>query len=149
MTRTEKLALLSNSAVTLEHLRVCFQLGSGRINCGECEKCIRTMVGLRIEGALERCATLPDDIPSRRLARLPLRTEFLVQRAGENLAAAEAIGDTELAAALRRLIRDGPRRAAALEAQKRRRRRLNRGRVQLRRRRRRAVRRLRRALRVA
>jgi hypothetical protein len=142
VTRSEKLALLSDSAVTLEHLRVCFQLGAVRVNCGECEKCMRTMVGLRIEGALERCATLPDEVPLRRLARLPLGADYLIQRAGETLTAAEAAGDAELAAALRRMIRDGPRRAAAIDARKRRRR-------ELKRRRRRAVRRLRRALRGA
>jgi hypothetical protein len=123
VTRGEKIDLIKDSDMALENLRVCFQVGTERLNCGECEKCMRTMVALRIVGALERCPTLPDDVPLDRLARLPLRAEYLIERASENAASAEEAGDAELAAALRRMIRDGPRRAAALEARKLRRRR--------------------------
>jgi hypothetical protein len=126
VTRTEKLARVKDSGVALDHLRVCFQVGSERLNCGRCEKCLRTMVGLRIEGALERCRTLPDQVPLRALARTPITADYLLARAGENIAAAEAVGDTELAAALRRMIRDGPRRAERERARELRRRSLRR-----------------------
>jgi hypothetical protein len=96
------------------------------MNCGECEKCLRTMVGLRIVGALERCPTFPDQVPLEKLAQLPVGETFLLQRAGENAEAAEAAGDLELAAALREMIRNGPRRAAAVAARERRRKRFRR-----------------------
>src|SRR5690606_18532962 len=43
-------------------------------NCGKCEKCLRTMIMLELNGHLERCATLPtelnlDDVESTRLLR--------------------------------------------------------------------------------
>ena len=133
VTRAEKIAVVKDSQVALDNLRVCFQKRTGKVNCGECEKCLRTMVGLHIVGALERCPTLPDEVPLEKLARMPVGESYLLERAGENAAAAEAAGDTELAAALRRMIADGPRRAAALEARKRRRRWLNRRRRRARR----------------
>jgi len=116
VTRGEKLALITDSQVALDNLRVCFQVGTERLNCGKCEKCLRTMVGLRIAGALERCPTLPDEVPLRRLARTPIPADYLLDRARENVAAAEAVGDAELAAALQRMIRDGPGRAARQKA---------------------------------
>jgi hypothetical protein len=84
------------------------------------------MVGLKVAGVLERCSTLPDEVPLDRLARTPIPTGFLLQRASENAAAAETAGHVELAAALRRMMRDGPGRAAKLEARKRRRRAIDR-----------------------
>ena len=72
VTRGEKLTFIKDSAVALDNLRVCFQVGHDRVNCGECEKCLRTMVGLYLEGALERCTTLPDEIPLDKLASGPV-----------------------------------------------------------------------------
>ncbi len=145
VTRAEKIAVVKDSQVALDNLRVCFKKDTGRLNCGECEKCLRTMVGLRIVGALERCSTMPDEVPLDKLARMPIGESFLLERAGENAAAAEAAGDLELAAALRQMIREGPGRAAALEARRRRRQRWNRARRGLRRIRRKSLRLLRRA----
>ena len=126
VTRAEKLELIKDSPVALDNLRVCFQRGTGELNCGRCEKCLRTMVGLKVAGVLERCSTLPDEVPLDRLARTPIPTGFLLQRASENAAAAGTAGHVELAAALRRMMRDGPGRAAKLEARKRRRRAIDR-----------------------
>jgi len=145
VTRAEKIAVVKESQVALDNLRVCFQKDTGRLNCGECEKCLRTMVGLRIVGALERCPTMPDEVPLEKLARMPIGESYLLERAGENAAAAEAAGDLELATALRQMIREGPGRAAALEARRRRRQRWNRARRGLRRIRRKSLRLLRRA----
>ncbi|HSI81394.1 MAG TPA: hypothetical protein VK919_12180 [Solirubrobacterales bacterium] len=112
VTRVEKLSVIRDSEVALANLRVCFQVGADQLNCGRCEKCLRTMVGLRIVGALERCPTLPDEVPLDELARRPVGEDYLIDRARENLAAAEQVGDADLAAALREMIRNGPRRAA-------------------------------------
>jgi len=55
-TRTEKLRRISTSDIALQNLRVCWKNRSGLLNCGRCEKCIRTMIGLKIASALDRCA---------------------------------------------------------------------------------------------
>jgi hypothetical protein len=141
--RVQKLAELARSEVAMSSLRVCFQEGVD-YNCGRCEKCLRTMAGLRAVGALERCETLPDRLSLRALARLPIRVRGHENHARRTLAVAEARGDSGLARALRRMLRHGRRRYA-----RRRRYRDARGRAKaswrrLRSGRRRAIRRLRR-----
>jgi hypothetical protein len=107
ITRIEKLTALSRSEMAMQRLRVCWQQDPA-YNCGRCEKCLRTMAGLRIVGALERCATLPNPVPLRALARVPVRDENTLAFARENLEAAEARGsDPSLIRALRRPVRIG------------------------------------------
>jgi hypothetical protein len=112
--RPEKLRLLGESEIAMRHLRVCFRHslhGVSGLNCGRCEKCLRTMAGLRAVGALERCETFPGDLPLRKLARVPVGDENAMAFTRENLAAARAAGDEELVRALRRMARLGPWRA--------------------------------------
>jgi len=56
--RSEKIEFLSDSELALDGLRVCYETWTDE-NCGTCEKCIRTMIGLEICGALKKCPTLP------------------------------------------------------------------------------------------
>ncbi len=60
--RMEKLAAISKEQWSLDALRVCWESNSAT-NCGRCEKCLRTMVGLHLIRSLTRCATLPHAIP--------------------------------------------------------------------------------------
>jgi hypothetical protein len=61
--RPEKTAVVSNWSATHSTLRVCFNRTGYRenvgsiVNCGRCEKCIRTMKTLEISGKLERYGT--------------------------------------------------------------------------------------------
>jgi len=54
-TRFEKVADLAQWKVARENLLVCFEgpLEPGRLNCGECEKCLRTMTAFLAVGALD------------------------------------------------------------------------------------------------
>lgn len=56
LTRTQKIELVAEHQDALDVLRVCWR-HVDRYNCGECEKCLRTMVALEIVGALNRCPT--------------------------------------------------------------------------------------------
>ena len=49
--RAAKLETISASPLVRRHLRVCFRSDSGE-NCGDCPKCVRTMLGLEVLGAL-------------------------------------------------------------------------------------------------
>lgn len=62
MNRREKLQAVSDMPLAMEHLRVCWENRDGAYNCGRCEKCLRTMIGLYILGKLEDCRTFPDKI---------------------------------------------------------------------------------------
>ncbi len=55
-TRLEKIRDLVAWKPAYDTLMVCFEgpLPDGRLNCGQCEKCLRTMTGLSIAGGLDR-----------------------------------------------------------------------------------------------
>lgn len=52
--RPEKIALIAKSELALKTLRTCSKQYSN--NCGQCEKCLRTMIALQAVGALDRCS---------------------------------------------------------------------------------------------
>ena len=91
-TRVEKCLALADSDIALRHLRVCWENRDGRYNCGECEKCLRTMLSLTAAGALDRCATLPHRLDADAVAAMPLSGSNEKGYAEENLAALEAAG---------------------------------------------------------
>lgn len=57
LSRLDKIRLIADWDVALQNLRVCNQFRqykSGNLNCGRCEKCVRTMLGLLAVGALDK-----------------------------------------------------------------------------------------------
>jgi hypothetical protein len=54
LSRIEKLRLIADWDVALQNLRVCLANVQDRLNCGRCEKCVRTMTGLLAVGALHK-----------------------------------------------------------------------------------------------
>lgn len=99
--RIEKLATVLREPMLREHLRVCMQ--GGLENCGSCEKCLRTMAGLRAAGG--GTPTLPPLNDLRVLGGVAIRTEAILLDWIEIHDA--AIGhDPELATALARVIRN-------------------------------------------
>lgn len=63
--RMEKVGLISQWDAALRTLRSCFDpfRSAQAINCGQCEKCLRTMTELLVHGKLRECPTYPlDDI---------------------------------------------------------------------------------------
>jgi 7-cyano-7-deazaguanine synthase in queuosine biosynthesis len=59
-TRIDKLRLIVQYPEALARLRVCWE-NLGSYNCGLCEKCVRTMLGLRALG-VDHCAAFPDTL---------------------------------------------------------------------------------------
>jgi hypothetical protein len=71
-TRVSKIVSgIAESPTALRHLRVCYMNEKGAYNCGKCDKCMRTMVGLYIAGALERAGTFPHHLDIERIAATP------------------------------------------------------------------------------
>ena len=88
--RFEKVQALAEWDLALRHLRVCWNKPSDSLNCGACDKCIRTITAFQILGALDRAPTLPALEPEA-VARASIKVpqlEFL----WENLEAARARG---------------------------------------------------------
>jgi hypothetical protein len=81
---------IARSPLALRYLRVCYINKNGSYNCGECEKCLRTMVSLQAAGVLDKAETFPAEIDPKRLAAVPIAgyDEAVFHR--ENLAALRA-----------------------------------------------------------
>ncbi len=105
-TRLEKVAYLADNDFVLSHLHVCHGTPENALNCGRCEKCIRTMLNLEVHGALERCPTF-----ATRLTPTLIRRQRLVGQSDReyyrmNLSALEKIGGRkELIAAIKSALR--------------------------------------------
>lgn len=57
--RLEKLRVIANHPESYSRLRVCWIQNIGLRNCGECEKCIRTMTALELLGVRKLYTTFP------------------------------------------------------------------------------------------
>lgn len=107
VSRVEKVRTVAASDTALRYLRVCNARDDTGYNCGRCEKCIRTLVSLRIWGHAGALPTFPapldlGDVATRRSHRVP---ELWIQ----NLEAARSMGhDLALITALERSLPSEP-----------------------------------------
>jgi hypothetical protein len=101
--RMDKTAAIAANPLAMQWLRVCWQ-GGDAYNCGRCEKCIRTLIGLELAGASGRCSTLPRTLDLRAVAALRHHPRS-ANRTAEQMRRAEASGHHELARALRTSLR--------------------------------------------
>lgn len=109
--RAEKCAHLAGRPEWLRHLRVCWEMSPDHLNCGRCEKCLRTLAGLAIHGADIPAGVFgaPADPASlRALEILPKWVPFYEQLLGAAeergaLAWADAIRDCLARADVRRI----------------------------------------------
>jgi hypothetical protein len=69
--RVDKLRMIADNKLAMKYLRACDNPSSSG-HCGECEKCLRTMVGLHVIGRLAECAAIPHRIDPRVIRRLHL-----------------------------------------------------------------------------
>lgn len=99
--RTAKLRELGSHPSLLRALRVC--LSSEDYNCGRCEKCLRTMLALRLLGL--RSESLPALGSLRAVRELRLGDDAELSYWRDNYAASLEAGDAEAAAAIRGLLR--------------------------------------------
>ena len=74
--RIDKTRYISQFPIVLQTLRVCNVRSYTRnvYNCGSCEKCLRTMIGLHVAGALQKCTTLPHFIDVRLVRNIAVST---------------------------------------------------------------------------
>lgn len=102
--RNQKIAAIANSETALHHLRVCWENPGNLFNCGRCEKCVRTMLGLVVAGAEDRCRSFPDRVTSDlvRATRIPL--DLVLFHAEANLSALRKAGHDQLGQALAEVI---------------------------------------------
>jgi hypothetical protein len=104
-TRIDKVALISQSDVALQNLRVCYHNYDGAYNCGRCEKCLRTMINLEVVGALGRCTTFDRPLDIRRVRKIEAFDENTRTFVMENLRELEKVpSKAELRRALQHVM---------------------------------------------
>lgn len=109
--RYEKVARIAEADLALAHLRVCWDSRKGsNFNCGQCEKCLRTMMSLHLNGALDRCRTFSTPLTPRAIGGIRIKTEGQMAFTQENLrelAHRQGSHDRALYRALRWAVRRG------------------------------------------
>jgi len=107
--RIGKIKYIAEDKDALQILRVCWH--DKGYNCGECEKCLRTMASLRALGlstpSFPECT---DELVKSKLAKLNLYEEYVGAYLDENLAAAKESQDEVLIRALTQIQRRSQRR---------------------------------------
>lgn len=96
--RLQKVRAIARSDIALATLRVCHD-DTAEYNCGRCEKCLRTMMALRVCGALDRARTFPGGLSLSDVRQL-IVPAHLLHRYDEIAAAARSVGDEELVRAV-------------------------------------------------
>ena len=68
--RLEKVGAISDWSGPLRHLRVCYLNSQDRYNCAKCEKCLRTLVALRLHGVRDKLDAFDKPLSLKRVRRL-------------------------------------------------------------------------------
>ncbi|MBI3999901.1 MAG: hypothetical protein HY351_04725 [Candidatus Omnitrophica bacterium] len=103
--RVDKVEMLSHSDLAMRFLRVCWENQEGAYNCGACEKCLRTMVNLAINGVLGRCQTFKNTLDLNRVRKVKIPNRLVKVLWDENLEAARKAGAApELIRALEKAV---------------------------------------------
>ncbi|MGN6694389.1 MAG: hypothetical protein ACTHN0_09440 [Aquihabitans sp.] len=65
--RLDRVLAIADDPLVQRHLRVCWQNVGSDLNCGSCEKCVRTMAMLAAAGTLDACTGFPgrSELPGR------------------------------------------------------------------------------------
>ncbi len=63
---------IARSPLALKYIRVCWKNVTNKYNCSECEKCQRTMIELKIAGALEKAQTFTKPLEAKKIKAIRL-----------------------------------------------------------------------------
>ena len=104
-TRVERLAAIAAEPPGVEDLVVCLAFpGAERLNCGECEKCVRTMTALEAVGRLDEAGRFPRGALSADAIRRVAIGPYDVGYWSEVLPALQARGREDLAGIIRQKL---------------------------------------------
>jgi hypothetical protein len=115
-TRFDKLRLLADWPAALRLLQPCHYVTippPGQINCGRCEKCVRTMAGLLALGKLKSAPAFPyDDVTADMIRPLPVASPVKAELLAQLVEPLRAAGRHDLVTAIERKLRTFRLRAA-------------------------------------
>lgn len=105
--RLDKVRMLAEWEVARRHVRVCTKNPVGALNCGVCEKCIRTQLEFLVAGQLANTAAFPaNDLTAAQVRSARIRSHGQFVDEAELVPALRAVGRGELADAVDANIRE-------------------------------------------
>jgi hypothetical protein len=108
-TRLDKLRLLADWPAALRLMQPCHYVTippAGQINCGRCEKCVRTMLGLLALGRLKESSAFPhDDVTAAMIRSIPVATSVKADLLEQLVEPLRNAGRPDLVAAIERKLR--------------------------------------------
>jgi hypothetical protein len=114
LSRLEKLGLIAEWEPAYDTLQVCTGRSARKIsnpetaNCGKCEKCVRTMLGLLIWKALPRFTTFPhDDVTTDMIDAIKVKGPYCYLTMPDLHAGLESIGRSDLVRAIQAQVNEG------------------------------------------
>ena len=109
--RVAKTQMIADWEAGLQSLRVCTQIDSALrspskgLNCGKCEKCVRTMTALLAVGALGRTQVFPEnDVSKEMLRSVPVTSNLPVGYYRELIEPLKLKGRNDLVQVIRRML---------------------------------------------
>lgn len=107
-TRLDKMRLLADWPVAVDNLRVCTkvdQIPNGQLNCGVCEKCLRTKLELLACNALEKSTAFDSKlIPVNLVERISLLTSYQASEYEELVSPLFEAGHASLATSVEAVV---------------------------------------------
>lgn len=108
LTRLEKLKIVSDWDPGLQNMRVCLANVEDRLNCGKCEKCVRTMTGLLALNALDKTrAFVENDVTPEMFEGFKITIRHRAPFYLELLPLLEERGRRDLVETIRKKLADG------------------------------------------
>ena len=80
LSRLDKVLTISDWPVAHDNLKVCWENKRETLNCGICEKCLRTMTQIEVSGTLDKFSVFPPGRLADRIAALPRTTRAMFKQ---------------------------------------------------------------------
>ena len=111
--RLDKIRLIADWEIALQNLRVCTENRPCMLNCGECEKCIRTMTELQVVGRLADTQVFPERVVSKEmLDSITITDAYQESCYADLIAPLRAAGSIDLAMIIEKKLAEYHRRRA-------------------------------------
>ena len=108
LSRLEKLRIVADWDVAFQNFRVCLANVPDRLNCGKCEKCIRTMTELLAIDALDKTkAFVENDVTPEQLAQFDITIRHRDSFYQEMLSPLKKQGRDDLVKTIKKMLADG------------------------------------------
>jgi hypothetical protein len=107
LSRLKKLKIVADWKVAFQHFRVCLANVPDRLNCGKCEKCIRTMTALVAMDALDKTtAFMENDVTPEQLSNFDITIRHRDSFYRELLSPLKKVGRDDLVRTIKKMLAD-------------------------------------------